>query len=91
MTVSRQYLARKLYEASGLPLNESAKLVDLFFSEIAESLARNEEVKIAKFGTFRILEKSARMGRNPRTGESAVISARRTASFKPSPEFRKKL
>ena len=41
--------------------------------------------------TFKILEKNARMGRNPKTGVSALISARRVASFRPSNEFRERV
>ena len=90
-TISRIDFAKKLSGATGLSLSEASKLVDLVFSEIAESLIRGEEVKIANLGTFKILEKNARMGRNPKTGEAAVIPARRVASFKPSAGLRKKM
>ena len=46
-------------------------------------------VKFAGFGSFKILTKPQRMGRNPKTGEDAIISARRVAAFRPSNEFRK--
>ncbi|MCL2748612.1 MAG: integration host factor subunit alpha [Alphaproteobacteria bacterium] len=90
-TVSRIDFSKRLSATTGLSMAEAGKLVDLVFSEIAESLIRGEEVKIANLGTFKILEKNARMGRNPKTGETAVISARRVASFKPSAELRKKM
>ena len=44
-----------------------------------------------RVGLTKILEKNARMGRNPKTGASAVISARRVVSFRPSTEFRERV
>ncbi|MCL1902502.1 MAG: integration host factor subunit alpha [Alphaproteobacteria bacterium] len=90
-TITRADFAENIRTTAGLSAAESYKLVDLFFSEISESLIRGEEVKIAGLGTFKILHKKERMGRNPKTGESAVISARRTVSFRPNTEFRKKV
>jgi len=75
----------------GLSKAESYSMTDLIFSEIADSLIRGEEVKISGFGTFKILNKRERMGRNPKTGEPAVISARRTVSFHPSAKLKKKV
>jgi integration host factor subunit alpha len=90
-TVTRIDFANKLREKYGLTATDSYKLVDLIFSEIEESLLRGEEVKFAGLGTFKILNKPERMGRNPKTGVSAAISARRVAAFRPSTEFRKKV
>ena len=90
-TVTRADLAANIQKEAGLTGAESYKMVDLFFNEISESLIRGEEVKVAGLGTFKILDKKERMGRNPKTGEPAVISARRVVSFRPSTEFRKKV
>lgn len=89
-TVTRNDFAETLSKSSGLTMSQSYKLVDLIFSEIAESLIRGEEVKVAGLGSFKILEKNARMGRNPKTGAPAVITARRVVSFKPSAELKSK-
>ncbi|MDR0967881.1 MAG: integration host factor subunit alpha [Rickettsiales bacterium] len=88
-TITRRDIAKNISEKMGLGASASYQLVDTIFSEIAESLTRGEEVKIAKIGTFRILDKNARMGRNPKTGMPAVISARRIAAFKPSSYMKK--
>ncbi len=90
-TMTRSDFADRLRERFGLTSADSYKLVDIIFEEITESLIHGEEVKFAGFGTFKILEKNARMGRNPKTGASAVISARRVASFRPSNEFRERV
>lgn len=88
-TITRIDLANALRDRFGLTAADSYKMIDIIFDEIEQSLVNDEEVKIAGFGTFKILSKSARIGRNPKTGVPAVISARRVATFRPSAEFRK--
>lgn len=90
-TITRIDFANRLREKFGLTSTDAYKLVDLMFEEISESLLRDEEVKFAGLGTFKILNKPERMGRNPKTGEPAVISARRVVAFRPSTEFRNKV
>ena len=88
-TITRIDLANALRNRFGLTAADSYRMIDIIFDEITQSLVNNEEVKIAGFGTFKILAKSARIGRNPKTGIPAVISARRIATFRPSTDFRK--
>jgi len=90
-TITRTDFANRLRERFGFTTTDANKLVDVVFDEICESLTNGEEVKFAGFGTFKILAKSARMGRNPKTGAPAVISARRVVSFRPSAEFRERV
>ena len=90
-TITRLDLANALKNRFGLTAADSYKMIDIIFDEIGQSLANGEDVKITGFGTFKILSKSARIGRNPKTGVPAVISARRVASFRPSTECRKKV
>lgn len=90
-TITRSDLANRLRERFGLTTADSYKLVDIVFEEIRESLINGEEVKFAGFGSFKILTKSQRMGRNPKTGAPAIISARKVTSFRPSSEFRKRV
>jgi integration host factor subunit alpha len=89
-TITRADFADKLRSEFGLTAADSYKLVDLVFDEISQSLIRGEEVKFAGLGSFKILNKVPRMGRNPKTGKPAIISARSVASFRPSAEFRKR-
>lgn len=88
-TITRIDLANALRNRFGLTATDSYRMIDIIFSEIEESLVNGEEVKITGFGTFKILSKSARIGRNPKTGVPAVISARNVTAFHPSSEFRK--
>ncbi len=87
-TITRNDFANNLRTSFGLTAADSSRLVDLFFEEIAEALIRGEEVKISNLGSFKILEKAARFGRNPKTGAPAMITARRRPSFRPSAEVK---
>ena len=90
-TITRSDFANRLRERFGLTKADAYKMIDIVFDEIHDALINGEEVKFAGFGSFKILEKNARMGRNPKTGESAIISARRVATFRPSNEFRERV
>lgn len=90
-TITRNDLANTLRDRFGLTATDAYKMIDIIFGEIGEALANGEDVKFSGFGTFKILTKSARIGRNPKTGVPAVISARRVASFRPSTEFRERV
>lgn len=90
-TITRIDFANRLRERFGLTTTDAYRMVDLIFSEIEEALIKGEEVKFAGFGSFKILNKAERLGRNPKTGEPAVISARRVAAFRPSSEFRQRV
>lgn len=86
--MTRNDFAKNLRMRFGLTMADAYKLVDVVFDEMRDALINGEEVKFAGFGSFKILNKSARVGRNPKTGAPAIISARRVATFRPSNEFR---
>lgn len=66
-------------------------MVDFFFNCISDELVKLKKVKISSFGTFEIMNKNARMGRNPKTKIDAKISARKIVKFKPSFFMKKKI
>lgn len=84
MAVTKKELTEHLYNAIGLSRAESKDLVEAFFNTIREALVRGEEVNLYTFGKFTLREKRARPGRNPKTGEPSVITARRVVIFHPS-------
>ena len=55
-----------------------------FFATIASALQKGDEVRIHGFGNFKIQQRAARMGRNPRTGEAVRVPARKVVRFSPS-------
>lgn len=69
--------------------NKQAKdIVEIVFNTLKDVLAKGDQVEIRGFGKFVIREKNTRIGRNPRTGEEAQITARKIVTFKPSKIFR---
>ncbi len=67
---------------AGLSKSDATKALDATISAITGSLKNGQSVTIVGFGTFMVRESKARMGRNPRTGESIQISASKRPSFK---------
>jgi integration host factor subunit alpha len=90
-TVKKIDFANRIHKKFGFSSAASERIVDIIIGEITDSLKRGEEVKITNFGTFNINEKKERVGRNPKTGAPAIISARRIPTFKASVEFRNKM
>ncbi len=83
-TLTRMDLSEAVFRAVGLSRNESAQLVEQVLLHLSDSLASGEMVKISSFGTFSVRSKTARIGRNPKTGDEVPISPRRVLTFRPS-------
>ncbi len=82
MALTRVNMVESLFNELGLSKTEARELVDLFFEELAASLAVGEQVKLSGFGNFDLRDKKERPGRNPKTGEKIPISARRVVMFR---------
>jgi integration host factor subunit beta len=88
----RSELVQKLAEENQeLTLQEIERVVDLFFREIIDRLAAGGRVELRGFGAFSTRAREARTGRNPRTGESVPVQAKRVPYFKPGKEMRDRL
>lgn len=87
----RSELIHLLIEKMGLNKHTAAEMLDGILNIMIQSLNEGHSIKIPGFGTFSVREKSSRLGRNPRNGQEAEISARRVVTLKTSPLFRKKL
>ena len=83
-TLTRMDLSEAVFREVGLSRNESAQLVETVLEEMSDALVRGEQVKISSFGTFSVRDKSARIGRNPKTGEEVPTNPRRVLTFRPS-------
>ena len=83
-TVTRADLSEAVYQEVGLSRNESTLLVESVLSEIADTLARGETVKLSSFGSFSVRQKAQRIGRNPKTGEEVPILPRKVLIFRAS-------
>jgi integration host factor subunit alpha len=83
-TLTRMDLSEAVFREVGLSRNESAELVESVLKHMSDALVEGEQVKISSFGTFSTRDKSARVGRNPKTGIEAPIDPRRVLTFRPS-------
>ena len=85
-TLKRTHLREAVFkQVPSLSRQQTENLVDEVLEEIVVALIEEQSVKLRYFGTFTIRNKKQRPGRNPKTLESAIISARKVVSFKPSP------
>jgi integration host factor subunit alpha len=83
--VTKADIVERLYERVGLPKQEVSDVVESVFELMKGKLEQGEKVKISGFGNFTVRTKQARRGRNPQTGETITLPARRVLSFKASP------
>ena len=83
-TLTRMDLSEAVFREVGLSRNESAQLVEAVLEHMYDALVDGEQVKISSFGTFSVRDKTARVGRNPKTGEEVPINPRRVLTFRPS-------
>ncbi|OCG19044.1 integration host factor subunit alpha [Gilliamella sp. Fer1-1] len=91
MTLTKADIADRLAEKFTIDRQEAKVLVELFFEEIRVALEKGEPVKLSGFGNFSVRDKNSRPGRNPKTGESVDISARRVVTFRPGIKFRERV
>jgi integration host factor subunit beta len=75
----------------GLAIKEIDRIVSIFFDEISQRLAEGGRVELRGFGAFSTRARDARTGRNPRTGETVAVDAKRVPYFKPGKEMRQRL
>lgn len=88
MTLTKIEIAENLIEKFGLSKAEAKNVVECFFEEIRSALEQGQDVKLSGFGNFELRDKVSRPGRNPKTGESVPVSARRVVAFKPGQKLR---
>ena len=89
INLTKKDIVNSIYMQIGFSKNISETLLEDIFELILNNLIENKKLKIAKFGTFELRKKKERIGRNPKTKESKIISARNVILFKPSKEFKK--
>ena len=75
-------LVEAVAAAAELTKTDATKAIDATFEAITEALVKGDKVPLVGFGTFGVSERAAREGRNPRTGETVKIDARKAVTFK---------
>ena len=89
--LTRKNLSNKIYKTLGFSKNFSSTVVDKLFDILVGALLKSDNVKISSFGTFTVIKKKERMGRNPKTKNEAIITSRKVVKFKPSIILKKKI
>ncbi len=80
--MTRNDLATRFAEQMNMEPEEAALYVEAFMDIILDSLGQGDRIEIRDFGVFQIMERDARMARNPRTGVKVHVDPKRTVKFK---------
>ena len=88
INLTKKDLVNVVYMQLGFSKQVSENLIEDFLSTIVTNIQQEKKLKLSKFGTFSIREKKSRIGRNPKTKETKMISSREVVLFKPSKEFK---
>ena len=88
INLTKKDLVNLVYMQLGFSKQISENLIEDFLSSIISNIKNEKKLKLSKFGTFSIRQKKSRIGRNPKTKETKIISSRDVVLFKPSKEFR---
>lgn len=88
---TRKDISKAIHKTMGFSQSSASDIVDEFFLSIKQALLSEDKVKLVRFGTFNVIKKESRIGRNPQTGQAMEISKRSMVSFKPSKELREKI
>jgi len=88
INLTKKDLVNLVYMQLGFSKQVSENLIEDFLSTIVTNIQQEKKLKLSKFGTFSLREKKSRIGRNPKTKETKMISSREVVLFKPSKEFK---
>ena len=88
---TRKNLSNNVHHDLGFSKNVSSLIIDDFFESLVSKLIKFNKIKISSFGTFEVVNKNERIGRNPKTKIEAKIVARKVVKFRPSNIFKEKL
>ena len=89
INLTKKEIINSIYMQIGFSKKISENLIEDVFQTLLTNIISEGKVKIAKFGTFILRKKNQRIGRNPKTKEEKIISARNVILFKPSKDLKK--
>jgi DNA-binding protein HU-beta len=84
--MNKSQLVEAIALESGLSKVDARKSVDAFIDIVIRTLKENDKVTLSGMGVFSVMQRSARVGRNPRTGAQVKISPKRVIKFRPTIE-----
>ena len=88
INLTKKDLVNQIYMQLGFSKQISENLINDFLLTIILNIKNEKKLKLSKFGTFTVRPKKTRIGRNPKTKETKIISSRNVVLFKPSKEFK---
>ena len=88
---TRNKLAQRINVKLGYSKEEAKEFIEIFLNHIKFNLSAKENIKISKLASFKIISKKERIGRNPKTGQNAIISKRKVVSCKFSKNLKNKI
>jgi len=91
MALTKAEIIKSIQDQIGFPQNKSADILESFLEIMKQSLENGQDVMISGFGKFCVNEKNARRGRNPQTGESIILEARKVVTFRCSSRLKDKI
>ncbi|MBF0511667.1 MAG: integration host factor subunit beta [Candidatus Omnitrophica bacterium] len=89
--MTKKDIVLKITDATGIKQVDVKKIVQKTFDVIVDSLMQGDKVELRNFGVFKIKERRARFGRNPRTGQSVPVPPRKVVVFKSGLEMKKRV
>src|SRR5262245_21691855 len=81
-------LVEEVAKVTELTRKDSEVIVDTLFESVIKALRVGDKLEVRGFGSFRVRQRNARVGRNPKTGEKVEVPAKRVPYFKPSKELK---
>lgn len=81
--MTKSEMVERIQNVRGLSKKDSAEMLEVVFSTIKDTIESGVSLMISGFGTFSVRQKAGRRGRNPQTGDSITIEAKKILSFKP--------
>src|SRR5947207_13881286 len=81
-------LVDEVSKVTELSRKDSEVIVDTLFDSVIKALKTGDKLEVRGFGSFRVRQRNARVGRNPKTGEKVEVPAKRVPYFKPSKELK---
>ena len=79
---TRNKLAERINVKLGYSIEEAKEFIEIFLNFIKININKKENIKISKLASFKVISKKERIGRNPKTGQEAIISERKVVSCK---------
>lgn len=89
--MNKAELITKISEDAGISKKQAGEALDSFTNAVAKTLKKGDKVTLVGFGTFSVLKRAARNGRNPQTGATIKIKAKKVPKFKAGKELSDKI